>query len=169
MWTKTYPRYADTYQVLRHVVVIFPAVFWTMGTLHLWTWSQFCEKCPPCCLHCQPAIRKQSAISVGHVRTCVGLGRAAGKLWRDFQNGLNFRDFNSFHSYQDRYDRTYQYWIEKVKELLSYEEMTISEIAIKLGFSSTAHLSGQFKKITGMTPSAFKNPSINTRNSIDNI
>lgn len=43
--------------------------------------------------------------------------------------------------------------IEKVKELLFYDELTLSEIADKLGYSSVAHLSGQFKKITGFTPS----------------
>lgn len=46
--------------------------------------------------------------------------------------------------------------IERVKELLVYDEMTISEIAYSLGYSSVAHLSSQFKNITGMTPRAFK-------------
>lgn len=45
---------------------------------------------------------------------------------------------------------------EKVKELLFYDELNLSEIAHKLGYSSVAHLSGQFKKITGFTPSALK-------------
>ena len=46
--------------------------------------------------------------------------------------------------------------IERAKELLFYDELTISEIADRLGYSSIAHLSAQFKKITGLTPSAFK-------------
>jgi AraC family transcriptional regulator len=46
--------------------------------------------------------------------------------------------------------------IEKVKEWLVYNEWTLSEIAWKLGYSSVAHLSAQFKKITGLTPSSFK-------------
>ncbi|GAA3511671.1 hypothetical protein GCM10022393_26740 [Aquimarina addita] len=46
--------------------------------------------------------------------------------------------------------------IERVKHLLIYNELTLSEIAWKLQYSSVAHLSGQFKKITGHTPSAFK-------------
>jgi len=46
--------------------------------------------------------------------------------------------------------------IEKVKELLSYNELTLSEIAFDLGFSSVAHLSSQFKKVSGMTPSYFR-------------
>lgn len=46
--------------------------------------------------------------------------------------------------------------IEKVKELLVYGELTLSEIAYKMNYSSVAHLSNQFKKITGLTPSHFK-------------
>lgn len=46
--------------------------------------------------------------------------------------------------------------IEKVKELLLYDELTLTEIAHKLHYSSVAHLSNQFKKITGLTPSYFK-------------
>lgn len=46
--------------------------------------------------------------------------------------------------------------IERVKELLFYDELNLSEIANKLGYSSVAHLSGQFKKITGLTPSELK-------------
>lgn len=46
--------------------------------------------------------------------------------------------------------------IEKAKELLFYEEHTLSEIADRLGYSSVAHLSGQFKKITGFTPTQLK-------------
>lgn len=46
--------------------------------------------------------------------------------------------------------------IEKVKELLWYDELSITQIAYKMGYSSAAHLSKQFKMITGMTPSQFK-------------
>lgn len=46
--------------------------------------------------------------------------------------------------------------IERVKELIIYNELTISEIAWKLNYSSVAHLSNQFKKITGLSPSHFK-------------
>ena len=46
--------------------------------------------------------------------------------------------------------------IEKVKELIVYDELNISEIAYKMHYSSVAHLSNQFKKITGLTPSHFK-------------
>ena len=46
--------------------------------------------------------------------------------------------------------------IERVKELLTYDEMTLSEIAYDLGYSNVAYLSNQFKKITGLTPTYFK-------------
>lgn len=61
--------------------------------------------------------------------------------------------------------------IEKVKELLLYDELTLSEIAYKLGYSSVAHLSGQFKKITGFTPSQLKKSRRidQSRKSIDRI
>ena len=47
--------------------------------------------------------------------------------------------------------------VERVKELMIYDELTLSQMAFQLGYSSAAHLSSQFKKITGMTPSQFKN------------
>ena len=46
--------------------------------------------------------------------------------------------------------------VEKVKEFLVYGEMALGEIAFQLGYSSVAHLSGQFKKVTGLTPSYFR-------------
>jgi AraC family transcriptional regulator len=53
--------------------------------------------------------------------------------------------------------------IERVKELLFYDELNLSEIANKLGYSSIAHLSAQFKKVTGQTPSQFKNTRASDR------
>lgn len=46
--------------------------------------------------------------------------------------------------------------IEKAKELLVYDELTLTQIAFRLGYSSVAHLSRQFKKVTGQTPSQFR-------------
>ena len=46
--------------------------------------------------------------------------------------------------------------IERVKELLTYGEMTVSEIAVKMHYSSVAHLSAQFRQVTGMSPTAFR-------------
>ncbi len=59
--------------------------------------------------------------------------------------------------------------IEKVKELLVYGELTLSEIAFRLGYSSVQHLSNQFKKITGLTPSYFKSLKFKNRKAIDSI
>lgn len=61
--------------------------------------------------------------------------------------------------------------IEKVKELLFYDELNLSEIADKLGYSSVAHLSGQFKKVTGFTPSELKKSRDidQNRKSIDHV
>lgn len=47
--------------------------------------------------------------------------------------------------------------IQRVKELISYNELNLTEISWKLHYSSVAHLSSQFKKVTGLTPSSFKN------------
>jgi AraC family transcriptional regulator len=58
--------------------------------------------------------------------------------------------------------------VEKVKEWLSYNELTLSEIAWRLSYSSTAHLSNQFKKVMGMTPGEFKKTSLN-RKSLDKV
>ena len=59
--------------------------------------------------------------------------------------------------------------IEKVKEWLVYDEFTLSEIAFKLGYSSVAHLSGQFKKVTGFTASQFKQFKDHHRSPIDKV
>ena len=59
--------------------------------------------------------------------------------------------------------------IERVKELLVYDEMTLSQIADDMGYSSVAHLSGQFKKITGFTPTYFKKLGEQKRKSIDEV
>ena len=59
--------------------------------------------------------------------------------------------------------------IEKAKELLVYGQMTLSEIAYELEYSSVPHLSSQFKKITGLTPSHFKQVGMQKRKSLDHI
>ncbi len=59
--------------------------------------------------------------------------------------------------------------IERAKEFLRYGELTLSEIAYKLGYSSVQHLSNQFKKITGMTASQFKNITDNIRKPLDQL
>ncbi len=59
--------------------------------------------------------------------------------------------------------------IEKVKELLVYDELTISQIAFKMNYSSASHLSKQFKKVTGLTASHFKDLKNNRFKAHDNL
>ncbi len=59
--------------------------------------------------------------------------------------------------------------IERAKELLKYGELTLSEIAFRLGYSSVSHLSAQFKKVTGMNANQFKSLTENTRKPLDKI
>ena len=59
--------------------------------------------------------------------------------------------------------------IEKAKEMLTYGELTLSEIAYQLNYSSVAHLSAQFKKVAGLTPSAYKNQASDKRKALDEI
>jgi AraC-like DNA-binding protein len=91
-----------------------------------------------------------------------------------YADELPVQNFSDYLSAKLRYDYTYlsnifsevkgitlqhfviAHKIEKAKELLLYDELNISEIAAKLGYSSVAHLSNQFKKVTGLSPSFFK-------------
>ncbi len=59
--------------------------------------------------------------------------------------------------------------IEKAKELIVYDELNLSEIAFKLHYSSVAHLSNQFKKFTGLTPSHFKKLKHKRRSTLENV
>ena len=59
--------------------------------------------------------------------------------------------------------------IERVKELLVYDELNITEIAWKMHYSSVAHLSNQFKKITGLTPSFFKKIKDKKRGNLEDV
>jgi len=59
--------------------------------------------------------------------------------------------------------------IEKVKELLVYDELSLSEIALRLNYSSVAYLSNQFKKVTGLTPSYFKQIREDKRKPLDKV
>ena len=73
------------------------------------------------------------------------------------QSGITIEKFYIYHK------------IERVKELLSYNELTLTEIAFEMQYSSVAHLSNQFKKVTGLTPSLFRQGKHNTRFPLDNI
>lgn len=59
--------------------------------------------------------------------------------------------------------------IEKVKELLVYDELSLSEIAFRLNYSSVAYLSNQFKKVTGLSPSHFKKIRTDKRKPLDEV
>ena len=59
--------------------------------------------------------------------------------------------------------------IERIKELIIYDELNITEIAWKLNYSSVAHLSNQFKKVTGLSPSHFKQLKVKRRSQIEDI
>nr|WP_293842942.1 AraC family transcriptional regulator [uncultured Arsenicibacter sp.] len=64
-----------------------------------------------------------------------------------------------------------KFWIrqrvERAKELLSYQELSINEISKTLGYSSTAYLTNQFKQITGLTPAAYRKRRASDRNPLD--
>lgn len=66
-----------------------------------------------------------------------------------------------------------QYWMrqrmERAKELLCYREQSIGNIALQLGYSSTAHFSNQFKKHTGIAPSTYQKQQHNDRQSLDAV
>lgn len=59
--------------------------------------------------------------------------------------------------------------IERVKELIIYNELSLTEIAWKMSYSSVAHLSNQFKKLTGLTPSDFKRLKHKTRSNLEDL
>lgn len=59
--------------------------------------------------------------------------------------------------------------VERVKELLAYNELSLSEISYQLGYSSVAHLSAQFKQVTGMSPSVFKKTAASLRKPLDQV
>lgn len=62
-----------------------------------------------------------------------------------------------------------QHKIERVKELLMYNELNLTEISYRLHYSSVAHLSNQFKKITGFTPTSYKNSKSFDRLELENV
>ncbi|MFC5281930.1 helix-turn-helix domain-containing protein [Pedobacter alpinus] len=72
-------------------------------------------------------------------------------------NGITIQQFIIIHK------------IEKVKELLLYNELSLTEIAYKMRYSSVAHLSNQFRKITGLSPSSFKQSKYPNRLNLENL
>jgi AraC-like DNA-binding protein len=104
-----------------------------------------------------------------------------------YTDELPQRNFSDYLSEKFNYDYTYlaslfsegqgttieefiiYHKIERVKELLIYDELSLSEIALKMRYSSVAHLSNQFFKITGLTPSSFKKLKNKRRKVIEDI
>lgn len=102
-------------------------------------------------------------------------------------NELSKEKYSSYISEKLGYDYTYlanifsdvkgitiqQYFIiqkiEKVKELILYNELNLTEISYKLNYSSVAHLSNQFKKITGLSPSFYKNLKEKRKKNLEDI
>lgn len=93
----------------------------------------------------------------------------------DYLSDKLLQDYNSLsHLFSEIENSTIEKFfinqkIEKVKELLIYDELNLNEIANQLNYSSIAHLSNQFKKVTGYSPSYFKQLKIRTRSEIDSI
>lgn len=105
-------------------------------------------------------------------------------LQEPIENHFSIRDYLTQHIFRDYsflsklFSQTEgitleQYFIlqktEKAKELILYDQMSLGEIAAILGYSSSQHLSAQFKRITGMTPTKFKSFGHLHRRSIDSI
>jgi AraC family transcriptional regulator len=102
-------------------------------------------------------------------------------------NKPEYQNFSDYLSQKSGYDYSYlshlfstetgstieQYLIaqriEKVKEWLSYNELSISEMAWKLGYSSASHLANQFKKVTGCTPGQYKKNNDKNRQTLDKV
>ncbi|OFX23071.1 MAG: AraC family transcriptional regulator [Bacteroidetes bacterium GWA2_31_9b] len=102
-------------------------------------------------------------------------------------DGIIKTNFSDFLSEKLNYDYTYlanlfseiqgttiekfiiNHKIERIKELIIYDELTITEIAWKMNYSSVAHLSNQFKKVTGLSPSHFKQLKNKRRSPIEDI
>ena len=104
--------------------------------------------------------------------------------YQDNDSKLNLSDYLSEHLSQDynylsnlfselEANTIEKYYIalkiERVKELLAYDELTLSEIADRLNYSSVAYLSNQFKKVTGLSPSHFKQIKAEKRKPLDEV
>lgn len=95
--------------------------------------------------------------------------------WADYLNKhlhLDYKYLSSLFSSQENI--TLEHYIilqkiERIKELLIYDELTLTEIADQLSYSSSAYLSNQFKRHTGLTPTAFKQSQDRNRRSLDQI
>jgi AraC family transcriptional regulator len=98
-----------------------------------------------------------------------------GPIFSEFLSAALHRDYSFLSKlFSEAEDITIEKYlirqkIEKVKEWLSYDELSLSEIADRLGYSGVAHLSSQFKKTTGFTPSAFRKMKDHHRRPLDEV
>ena len=90
----------------------------------------------------------------------------ANRLGKDYAN-LSRLFSNSQDTTIERF--IIQQKVEKIKELIEYGELNLNEIAYQMGYSSSAHLSTQFKSIAGITPSQFKSSAGKERKALDRI
>ena len=90
----------------------------------------------------------------------------AGRLGKDYAH-LSRMFSNSQDTTIERF--IIQQKVEKIKELLEYGELNLNEIAYQMGYSSSAHLSAQFKSTTGLTPSQYKTNEFKERKSLDRL
>ncbi len=96
-------------------------------------------------------------------------------IWADLINNELKLDFKYLSSLFSSFESiTFEQYvinqkIERIKELLVYDELTLTEIAYQLNYSSVAYLSNQFKKVTGMTPTQFRKSVVKNRKSLDDV
>lgn len=90
----------------------------------------------------------------------------SGKMHYDYSHITNLFTKQEGQSIQKFYNAVK---IERIKELLAYDEISMNLIADKLGYSTPAYLSTSFKKATGVTPSEYKNRQLKSRKSLDSV
>lgn len=119
-------------------------------------------------------IEKIKQITMSKARNQVGEKEARLKLSTLLSDKLHYEYSylsNLFSSIENRTIESYfiEQRIEYAKELLVYGELNLSAIALELEYSSTAHISAQFKKITGLTPTHFKQIGADKRRNLDQV
>lgn len=119
-------------------------------------------------------IEKIKLITISKARNQLGEKESRLKLSSLLSEKLHYEYSyisNLFSSIENRTIENYfiEQRIEYAKELLVYGELSLSAIALELEYSSTAHLSAQFKKITGLTPTYFKQIGVEKRKTLDQV
>lgn len=113
---------------------------------------------------------KNSIVELLHARTGVPDAKLSDYLSEKLHYDYKYLS-NLFSETQGRTIGNYfiALKIERTKELLVYDELTLGEIAFRLGYSSVAHLSAQFKRVTGLTPSRYKRADDKKRQPLDEL